>query len=120
MENYQTRIKVRKEGAITVVELLNEEILDESTISDIADSLFGVVEENSPIQMVLSFRKVKHLSSMALGTLIRLNKRVEERGGWLKLCDIRASLYEIFVITKLNKLFEIYDSEETALNSFTD
>lgn len=120
MENYQVRIGIRKEGSITLVELMNEEILDESTIGDIADSLFAVVEESSPIQMVLNFRKVKHLSSMALGTLIRLNKRVEEGGGTLKLCAIKASLYEIFVITKLNKLFEIYESEEMALNSFTE
>ena len=120
MENYQAKIEVKKEGVISVVELLNEEILDESTIGDIADSLFAVVEDNNPVQMVLSFSRVKHLSSMALGTLIRLNKRIEEGGGLLKLCSIRSSLYEIFIITKLNKLFEIYDSEEAALSSFAD
>jgi hypothetical protein len=62
MENYQVRIGVRKEGSITIVELMNEEILDESTIGDIADSLFAVVEENNPIQMVSFFFSLRRLS----------------------------------------------------------
>jgi anti-sigma B factor antagonist len=50
--------------------------------------------------------------------LIRLNKRVAEKGGDLKLCCVIPMLYEIFAITKINKLFEIYDDEQTAINSF--
>ena len=118
MENYHARVELRQEGDITILELMDKEILDETTINEIADSLFTVVAERSPVKMVLSFAKVKHLSSMALGTLIRLNKRVEEGGGELKLCTIIKSLYEVFVITKLNKLFAIYDTEEKALESF--
>jgi anti-sigma B factor antagonist len=117
MQN-QARISRRQENGVTVVELLDEEVLDEMTIADIAESLFTVVDEHPGLRLVLSFRNVKHLSSMALGTLIRLNKRVEEVGGTLKLCEIRQSLYEIFVITKLNKLFEIYPSEDMAVNSY--
>ena len=119
MKDYQARIEVIQKDGVTIVDLLDEEILDEATISTIANSLFSVVEDNSPVKMLLSFSKVKHLSSMALGTLIRLNKRAEENGGTLKLCEIRSSLYEIFVITKLNKLFDIYDSKTTAVASFS-
>lgn len=118
MKKHEAKIQVRHLSDITAVELLDEEILDEATISAIAESLFAVVENNAPIKMVLSFSRVKHLSSMALGTLIRLNKRAEESGGALKLCNIRASLLEIFVITKLNRLFDICEDEETAVNSF--
>ncbi|MBN2376089.1 MAG: STAS domain-containing protein [Sedimentisphaerales bacterium] len=114
----QARIEVRHEGKAKIVELLDEEILDEITISEIAESLFSVLEEGSANQMVLSFARVKHLSSMALGTLIRLNKRAEEHGGKLKLCEIRKNLYEIFEITKLNKLFDIYESRDLAISSF--
>ena len=118
MEN-QAKIACHQENGVTIVELLDEEILDEMTIGDIAESLFTVVDEHPNIKLALSFKRVKHLSSMALGTLIRLNKRVEETGGQLKLCEIRQSLYEIFVITKLNKLFEIYPTQEMAVNSFS-
>ena len=119
MQEYGPKIAVSQNGAVTVVELLDEEILDENTINDISDSLFSVVDDNAPVQLLISFSRVKHLSSSALGTLIRLSKRVDESSGALKLCSIRQSLYEIFVITKLNKLFDIYKDEEVALSSFS-
>jgi len=115
----QARIARRSEGNVTVAELLDEEILDETTIAEVGEALFTVVEENPGLKLVVSFGRVKHLSSMALGILIRLGKRVEESRGSVKLCEIRASLHEIFVITKLNRLFEIYDTEEMAVNSFS-
>ena len=112
------KIAIKNEGSISVLELLAEEILDESTISDISESLFSILEEQSTEHMILSFIRVKHLSSMALGMLIRLNKKVEERGGLFKLCDIKPSLYEIFRITKLDKLLAIYDTCDQAIDSF--
>ena len=118
MENSGPSIEVTREGAITVVELLDEEILEEQTIDHIAESLFAVVEENPGAKLLLNFTRVKHLSSSALGTLIRLNKRISESNGQLKLCQLKKSLYEIFVITKLNRLFEIYEAKEKALRSF--
>jgi anti-sigma B factor antagonist len=118
MQNYGPRVAVNQNGEVTEVELLDEEILDENTINDVAETLFAVVEDKAPVKLLLSFGRVKHLSSSALGTLIRLNKRIDESKGALKLCSIRASLYEVFVITKLNKLFDIYKDEDTALKSF--
>ena len=112
------KIAIKNEGSIAVLELLDEEILDESTINDISDSLFSVQDEQNTEHMILSFVRVKHLSSMALGMLIRLNKKAEEGGGTLKLCDIKPSLFEVFRITKLDKLLSIYDTCEHALASF--
>jgi len=118
MEKNSPKIKVTQENGISIVELLAEEILDEGTISTISESLFAVVEDHAPVRLLLSFERVKHLSSSALGTLIRLNKRIDETGGKLRLCEIKKNLYEIFTITKLNKLFDIFEDRETAIKSF--
>lgn len=117
MDKYGPRLRVSREADAVVIELVDEEILDESVISDVAESLFLVTHDNPGGALLLSFEHVRYLSSGALGTLIRLNKRAEEHGGTLKLCHIRPSLYEIFAITKLNKLFDIYENKEIALNS---
>jgi anti-sigma B factor antagonist len=50
--------------------------------------------------------------------LITLDKLVKENSGTLKLCNINPQIYEVFKITRLNKLFAIYDSTENALASF--
>ncbi len=114
MAEKQPHLQVDKRDGVTVVDLLDREILDEITINEITESLFAVVEDNSPIRLVLNFEHVTHLSSSALGTLIRLNKRIEQDDGKFCLCAIRPQLYQIFVITKLNKVFHIYDDVKEA------
>jgi anti-sigma B factor antagonist len=61
---------------------------------------------------------VEHLSSAALGVLITLNKQVSDSKGKLKLSDITPQIYEVFKITRLNKLFDIHDTAEKALSTF--
>ena len=114
----KSRVKVSVEGAITVAELLDEDVLEEHVIEQIAQELFTLAEKPR-LRLVVTFAHVKHLSSSALGTLIRLNKRIEQGDGHLKLSDIHRTLYEIFVITKLDKLFDICDTKEAACASFS-
>jgi anti-sigma B factor antagonist len=118
METAEPKIEINREGPITVVELMEEKILEEGPINELAKQLFQVVADNPGINLLLSFARVKHFSSALLGTLIRLNKRVSAGGGILKLCQIRASLLEVFEITKLNKVFEIYRERTEALLSY--
>ena len=47
-----------------------------------------------------------------------MDKKVKAAGGKLKLCSVKAEIYEVFAITKLNKLFDIQDDQERALEAF--
>ncbi len=60
---------------------------------------------------------VDHLSSAALGTLITINNKVKVKGGQLRLSDINPQIYEVFTITKLNKLFKIFPTVKDAQES---
>ncbi len=120
MTNYGPRIEVTHQGDITIIDLLDEEVLDDPVINAITESLFSVIADTPQINLILSFSRVKHFSSSALGMLIRVNKRVEESNGQLKLCEIQQTLYEIFTITKLNKLFEIFTERKLAIKSFKE
>lgn len=66
----------------------------------------------------MDFADVDHLSSAALGMLITINNRVRAKGGQLRLATIDPQIYEVFAITKLNKLFNICDTAEQAMSSF--
>ena len=112
------RYTVSQKGDVTVVELLDEEILDDSSIGEIADLLFFLVQDNSPVQMLLDFSCVKHISSLMLATLVKLNKSTIEGGGSLKLCCINPILYTVFEITQLYRGLSIYEDEQMALESF--
>ncbi len=69
-------------------------------------------------QILLNFGNVEYLSSAALGKFITLNKKVQAAGGKLVLCNIDPNIYEVFEITKLNKLFNIQKEEQAALQAF--
>ena len=70
------------------------------------------------VQMLLDFTCVKYMSSMMLGTLVKLNKSIIEGGGSLKLCCINPTLYPVFEVTQLYRGLSIYEDEKMALESF--
>ena len=112
------RLEVSEVGDVTVVRFVDRKILDEGNIQEVGQELFHLVEEEQRKQLLLNFCTVDFLSSAALGKLITLDKKVKAHGGKLKFSNIRPEIYEVFAITKLNKLFDIKDDEADALAAF--
>ena len=112
------RIDVEEVGEVTIASFVDKKILDENNIQQIGSQLFALVEEDGRKRIVLDFANVEYLSSAALGKLITMDKKVKASGGKLRLCSIRPDIYEVFAITKLNKLFDIKDTQEDALMGF--
>jgi anti-anti-sigma factor len=112
------RLTVSDVGDVTVVRFVDRKILDELNIQELGQELFQLVEEDNKTRLLLNFQHVEFLSSAALGKLITLDKKVKAHGGKMKLSNIRPEIYEVFAITKLNKLFDIKDDEADALAAF--
>lgn len=114
-----SRLRVTLEGEATVAELVDRKVLDEVNITQIREQLNELVRKAEKPKLVLDFSSVSHLSSSALGMLITINKRVREKGGELRLCNISPSIYQVFVITRLNEILQIHDSRGEALASLS-
>ncbi len=112
------RIDVEEVGDVTIATFVDKKILDENNIQQIGSQLFALVEEDGRKRVILDFSIVEYLSSAALGKLITMDKKVKASSGKLRLCSIRKDIYEVFAITKLNKLFDIKDTQEEALQGF--
>ncbi len=112
------RINVEEVGDVTIASFVDKKILDENNIQLIGSQLFALIEEDGRKRIILDFSNVEYLSSAALGKLITMDKKVKGSGGKLRLCSIRPDIYEVFAITKLNKLFDIKDTQEDALQGF--
>ena len=117
MVSMKPGISVEYSGKATIVTFTNEKILEQNDIQNLQDSIIPIIEQANEINLVLDFQNVQFLSSSVLGLLLRISKKVYERDGRLKLCSINRKIYEIFKITRLNKIFEIYDDLESALES---
>jgi anti-sigma B factor antagonist len=111
-------VSVQNQKDISVVQFTNNRILDEANIADIDRTLKAMIEERENPKLLLDFSTVDHLSSAALGMLINVNNSIKQRNGQLRLTNIKPQIYEVFVITKLNKLFRIFPSREEAMTSF--
>jgi anti-sigma B factor antagonist len=68
--------------------------------------------------MILNFEAVRFMSSAMLGKLVALNKLCKGYKVALKLSNITPEIMQIFKLTALNKVFDIYDDEAAALASF--
>lgn len=112
-------ISVTRQKDVRIVEFTNNRILDEANIADIGQTLGSLIDEGDNPKLLLDFASVDHLSSAALGMLINANNRIREKNGQLRLANIKPQILEVFVITKLNKLFQIKPGRAEALASFT-
>jgi anti-sigma B factor antagonist len=112
------RIEVSQVGEVTVVRFLDRKILDTANIQELGDELFSLVEKHNCAKLLLNFSRVEFLSSAALNKLILLDRAVKKQNGQMKLCDLRPEIREVFVITRLNQLFDIQDDESSALAAF--
>jgi len=112
------RLDVSEVGDVTVVRFRDPKIIEDINIQELGQEMFRLVEEDHREKLVLNFSSVNFLSSAALGKLITLDKKVKNHGGVLKLSNIRPEIYEVFAITKLNRLFDIKDDEADALAAF--
>jgi anti-sigma B factor antagonist len=73
------------------------------------------VEGFPGIKLIVNFEGVQYLSSSALGKLITLKRKVEETSGTLKMCRIKPEIMEVFRITQLDTIFDIYAGLEEAM-----
>ena len=114
-----SRLRVKQQKDVTQVEFIDRNILDESNIQQIGEEIGELVEAAPSPRLLISFSNVDHLSSAALGTMITINNKIKVKKGQLRLANIDPQIFEVFKITKLDKLFQIHDTTEAALASFS-
>lgn len=118
MSTGQRRIDIEEVGDVTIAKFVDKKILDEANIQTIGSHLFALIDEDGRRKIILDFSIVEYLSSAALGKLIIMDKKAKAAKTKLRLCCIRPDIYEVFEITKLNKIFDIRATQEEALEGF--
>jgi anti-sigma B factor antagonist len=101
-------------GDVTVVYFTDAQILDEHKIVQLNDA----ADRAAAGKLLLNFSDVQFMSSAVLGKLVNLNKKCKADQTNLKMCNINPKILEVFKITKLNKVFDIHETEEKALSAF--
>lgn len=115
METAKPPIGVNYVGQYAVVVLLDKDILETQQITSLEEAMLPLVKDKANLNLIIDFGNVRFLSSSVLGLLIRICKRVREQSGTLKLCNIDPKIASIFKITRLDKVFDIYETVDKAM-----
>jgi anti-sigma B factor antagonist len=98
----------------TVAVLQPQGELDLASASDLRHELFGAIEEGAKT-IVVDLETTTFIDSMTIGVLLGAVRRLQERGGELRIACADPNIRRIFEITLLDRVFAIYPSCEAAL-----
>lgn len=70
------------------------------------------------LQQLLNLKEVEYIDSTGLGTMVICFMAVQKAGGVLKLVNLNRRNLELVLLTKLSTVFQIYNEEQEAINSF--
>jgi anti-sigma B factor antagonist len=112
----QLRIGVRTlSDGIIVVDCAGRLIFGEETAA-LRDQVRGLLGNKGRI--VLNLADVTYIDSGGLGTLVALYTTARNAGGSIKLARLTQRVGDLLQVTKLLTVFEVYNSEEEAVQSF--
>jgi anti-sigma B factor antagonist len=69
-------------------------------------------------KIVLNLANVTYIDSAGLGTLVATFHSARSQGATLKLANLGTKFKEVLQVTKLMTVFDVYDSETAAIQSF--
>ena len=113
----ELKIDVRPKGNNITMVVLRGEIGTE-TVSQFKDRIDAVVKEGHK-RLIMDFQEVSYLNSMGLGVVAATLKKVKKDKGDLKLINLSPAVQDLFDLTRLTKVFDIFESEEDAIKSFS-
>lgn len=113
-------IKARHVGNISVLDMAGNGRIalrfGASTVS-LPRAIQSLLESGHD-RILLNLARVDYIDAAGLGDLVSSQITVNDKGGRIKLLNLGDKLRELMTITKLMTVFEVYDSESEAVDSF--
>lgn len=109
-------IEERIVSGVTVIDVAGKIAIGESN-RQLHDSIKRLVAEGKN-QIIVNLAKVSHIDSSGLGELVSGYTTLKAAGGALKLVNVNDRVTNLMTITKLYTVFEIFENETDAVNSF--
>lgn len=100
-----------------VLILTADRTIDSFAGASVVDELLRAASGDAR-KIIVDCGALGYMSSVGLTTLVRLHKRVCERGGQVKLAKVAPPLVRLLAITRLQQVFPVYESIEAAREAF--
>jgi anti-sigma B factor antagonist len=111
----QLKLATQTKDGILIVDCIGRIVFGEES-SLLRDTVKKAVLENNRI--VMNLGEVNYIDSGGLGTLVALRTTAQNAGGTIKLTNLTKRVSDLLQITKLLTVFDVYNSETEAIESF--
>lgn len=111
------QIEERTVGNVVILDLKGKITLGEGDelLKDKVNSLINQGQK----KIILNLAEVPYVDSAGLGEIVRTYTTVSRQGGSLKLLNLTKRIADLLSITKLLTVFEVFESENDAVKSFS-
>ena len=96
---------------------------DGGLLKESADGFVGELERYVELgirKLVVDCTELKRISTYGLGVLVLLHKRLEKKGGDIKLAAVAGVVGKVIKMTGLGSMLDIYPTVADARQAFTD
>jgi anti-sigma B factor antagonist len=111
----QLKLNTRTVNDVTIVDCNGRIVFGEESAL-LRDALKQLIKESKRI--ILNLGGISYIDSGGLGTLVALYTTAQNAGGAIKLANLTQRVGDLLQVTKLLTVFEVYDSEQKAIQSF--
>ena len=111
------KFSIRNVNDIAVIDVDGKVVLGDGDV-EIKQIVDGLLQKGSK-KILLNLAKVPYLDSAGLGEIIRCFTALRRSGGHFKLLSPNQRIIDLLNITKLLNVFDCYDSESSAIKSFS-
>jgi anti-sigma B factor antagonist len=109
-------IEQRTIEGITILDLKGRLIVGEG-VSALREAVRGLAQAGH-VNIILNLQGVDYIDSTGLGSLVVCFTSLQKASGALKILNLSKRNIELLVLTKLSTVFEIFNDEQDAVNSF--
>ncbi|MCH8556929.1 MAG: STAS domain-containing protein [Balneolia bacterium] len=111
----QFDIYKRQHQSVEILELNGE--LDAHTAPVLEQHITKLIESEK-YQIVVNFSSLEYISSAGLGVFMAYIEDLRERGGDIKLTNMKENVYNVFDLLGFPTLYDILDEESQAIKRF--
>jgi len=112
----QLSIKDREVGDVTILDLSGKITIGEGSVQ-LREAVRRLLDDGKK-KILLNLGEVAYVDSSGIGELVSSYTTTNNNGGHLKLLNLTKKIQDLLMITKLLTVFETFDSEASALDSF--
>ena len=91
--------------------------LDASSGKDIKEKVSALAKEKR-VNLVIDIGAIDFIDRSGLGSLVASLRSVNKLGGDIKIASLQNPVRAIFELTRLHRIFEIFDDSTAAAKSF--